>query len=78
MRPTADHEATFRTWIEAHRGIFVKVARSFACGETAATDLQQEMMFQLWLSLPRYAGQSKPSTWIYRVCLNTAMSWRRG
>jgi len=35
-------------------------------------------MFQLWVSLPRYAGQAKPSTWIYRVCLNTALTWRRG
>jgi len=30
------------------------------------------------VSLPRYAGQAKPSTWIYRVCLNTALTWRRG
>lgn len=30
------------------------------------------------MSLPRYAGQAKPSTWIYRVCLNTALTWRRG
>lgn len=33
---------------------------------------------QLWISLPSYAGQAKPSTWIYRVCLNTALTWRRG
>ena len=56
----------------------MKVARSFAQGETEVGDLRQEMMFQLWVSLPRYAGQAKPSTWIYRVCLNTALTWRRG
>ena len=74
----AKHEATFQAWLEEHRGIFVKVARSFARGENDVGELQQEMMFQLWLSLPRYAGQAKPSTWIYRVCLNTALTWRRG
>jgi RNA polymerase sigma-70 factor (ECF subfamily) len=78
MSATADHEATFQAWLEEHRGIFVKVARSFARGEADVAGLQQEMMFQLWLSLPRYAGQAKPSTWIYRVCLNTALTWRRG
>jgi RNA polymerase sigma-70 factor (ECF subfamily) len=78
MSPPANHEATFQSWLEEHRGIFVKVARSFGRGETGVGELQQEMMFQLWLSLPRYAGQAKPSTWIYRVCLNTAMTWRRG
>ena len=78
MSPPANHEATFQAWLEEHRGIFVKVARSFGRGENEVADLQQEMMFQLWLSVPRYAGQAKPSTWIYRVCLNTALTWRRG
>ena len=78
MSLPAKHEATFQAWLEEHRGIFVKVARSFARGENDVGELQQEMMFQLWLSLPRYAGQAKPSTWIYRVCLNTALTWRRG
>jgi RNA polymerase sigma-70 factor (ECF subfamily) len=78
MSPPANHEATFQAWLEEHRGIFVKVARSFARGENDVGELQQEMMFQLWLSLPRFAGQAKPSTWIYRVCLNTALTWRRG
>jgi len=78
MSPPANHEATFQAWLQEHRGIFVKVARSFARGETGVGELQQEMMFQLWLSLPRFAGQAKPSTWIYRVCLNTALTWRRG
>ena len=78
MSLPAKHEATFQAWLEEHRGIFVKVTRSFARGESDVAELQQEMMFQLWLSLPRYAGQAKPSTWIYRVCLNTALTWRRG
>ncbi len=78
MSSTADHEATFQAWLEEHRGIVVKVSRSFAHSETEVGELQQELLFQLWVSLPRYAGQAKPSTWIYRVCLNTALTWRRG
>lgn len=35
-------------------------------------------MLQVWTSLPSFAGQAKPSTWIYRVCLNTALDWHRG
>ncbi len=78
MRPSAAHESLFQSWWEEHRGIFVKVTRSFAHSEIEAGELQQEMLFQLWVSLPRYAGQAKPSTWIYRICLNTALTWRRG
>lgn len=65
-------------WLAEHRGILVKVARSFTRGDVESRELQQEMAYQLWLSLPRFAGQSKRSTWVYRVCLNTALTWRRG
>lgn len=68
----------FKTWIEEHRGIFVKVARSYTSTPADMDDLQQEMKLQLWTSMPSFQGSAKPSTWIYRVCLNTALSWRRG
>lgn len=74
--PPDDH--SLAAWHQAHRGIFGKVARSFARGEAETAELEQEMLFQLWQSLPRFAGQAKRSTWVYRVCLNTALTWRRG
>jgi RNA polymerase sigma-70 factor (ECF subfamily) len=78
MSQSVANESLFQSWLEDHRGIFVKVARSFTHDATDVAELQQEMLFQLWVSLPRFAGQAKPSTWIYRVCLNTALTWRRG
>lgn len=78
MTSLPHHPELFQRWIEEHRGIMVKVMRSFTSEPADAADLQQEMLLQLWLSLPNYAGQAKPSTWIYRVCLNTALTWRRG
>jgi RNA polymerase sigma-70 factor, ECF subfamily len=78
MSPAADRETLFHTWWEAHRGIFVKVARSFAVAPADVADLQQEMLLQVWLALPSFNHHAQPSTWIYRVCLNTALTWRRG
>ncbi len=78
MNSPAPRASIFRAWLEEHRGIVIKVARSFASAPADAADLQQEMLLQLWTSLGSYAGQAKPSTWIYRVCLNTALTWRRG
>lgn len=78
MSPPPDQAFLFKSWLEEHRGIVVKVTRSFAPAPADAADLQQEMLLQLWTSLSSYAGQAKPSTWIYRVCLNTALTWRRG
>ncbi len=78
MRPTPDLEAQFRTWLEEHGGILVKVTRSYARSPADEEDLRQELMLQVWTSMRAYAGQAKPSTWIYRVCLNTALTWNRG
>jgi len=79
MSPNApDHEARFQKWLTDHRGIIIKVTRSFAQTPSDVVDLEQEAILQLWLSLPAYREQAKPSTWIYRVSLNTALTWRRG
>ncbi len=56
----------------------MKVARSFARGDAEEAELQHEMAFQLWRTLHGFSGQVRASTWIYRVCLNTALTWRRG
>ncbi|MEJ1971168.1 MAG: RNA polymerase sigma factor [Lacunisphaera sp.] len=78
MSPSADPALLFQSWLEEHRGIVVKVTRSFTTTPADAADLQQELLLQLWISLSSFAGQAKASTWIYRVCLNTALTWRRG
>jgi RNA polymerase sigma-70 factor, ECF subfamily len=71
-------DSSLTTWLQEHRGIFVKVARAFARDAVEIAELQHEMVFQVWQSLRRFEEQSKPSTWIYRVCLNTALTWKRG
>jgi RNA polymerase sigma factor (sigma-70 family) len=47
-------------------------------GRPDRDDLVQEILLQLWRSLPRFQGKAKESTWIYRVALNTALAWHRG
>lgn len=71
-------ERTFLQWQSEHRGILLKVTRSFAVSQGDQEDLAQEILIQLWLSIGGFNGESKPSTWIYRVALNTAMGWQRG
>ena len=70
-------ESQFLAWLREHRNILLKVAGSFASEAPEQADLFQDMAVELWRSLPSFKGQSKPSTWIYRVCLNTALTWRR-
>jgi RNA polymerase sigma-70 factor, ECF subfamily len=76
-RATDDLKAQFCAWLQEHRLVFWKVARSFAADEADRDDLVQEMQLQLWRALPGFRAESKPSTWVYRICLNTALAWRR-
>jgi RNA polymerase sigma-70 factor (ECF subfamily) len=58
--------------------LLLKVVRSFAEGPADQDDLFQEILLQVWLSLPSFRDDSKPTTWLYRVALNTALAWKRG
>jgi len=73
----ADHERQFRQWLGEHTGLLVKVVRSFVEAPADQDDLFQEILLQVWLSLPNFRSASKPTTWLYRVALNTALAWKR-
>ena len=53
-----------------------RIAHSY--GGADWQDLLQEIHLQLWRSRDRFRGDSEASTWLYRVALNTALSFRRG
>lgn len=70
-------EELFTQWMAEHRGIVVKVARSFTTNHADTDDLIQEILIRLWGSIHQYRGDAKPSTWMYRVALNRAITWQR-
>ncbi|HVS54338.1 MAG TPA: sigma-70 family RNA polymerase sigma factor [Opitutaceae bacterium] len=77
MQSRSSLEIKYADWLREHRGILLKIAASFGREREEQADLFQEMSIALWRSLPAFKAQSKTSTWIYRVCLNTALAWRR-
>jgi RNA polymerase sigma-70 factor, ECF subfamily len=74
---STDYESQFRLVLEEHSGLLFKVVRSFTVGPPDSDDLLQEVLLQVWMSLPSFRGQSKTTTWLYRVALNTALAWKR-
>ncbi len=54
-----------------------KVSRSYARGSADQDDLVQEISLQLWRSFPGYDPRLPFLTWMYRVALNVAISYRR-
>jgi RNA polymerase sigma-70 factor (ECF subfamily) len=43
--------------------------------EESQKDLQQEIIIQLWKSYQSFRGESEFSTWMYRVSINTAITF---
>ena len=72
-----DREALFNAWVGQHLALVGRVARSYADTEEDCQELVQEILLQVWLSIPQFERKAKPSTWIYRVAINTALAWQR-
>lgn len=70
-------EGIFKRWMQQYQGLFFKLMRTYAFNEADREDLLQEMAIQLWRSIPSFQQQSSELTWVYRVCLNTALNWSR-
>ena len=73
-----DSPPAFETLLERHRGIVLKVARTYAHGAEDRADLAQEIAVQLWRAWPGYDPARSFSTWMYRIALNTGISFLRG
>lgn len=74
---TDDPESLFKSWLIEHGGAVLKVARAYTLTAEDCQDLVQEILLQVWRSLPQFQGRASASTWLYRVALNTALGWRR-
>ena len=70
-------EHSFVEQLEQHQNIVHKVCRLYTNNQDAHNDLFQEITIQLWKAFPKFRGDSKFSTWMYRVGLNTAITLYR-
>ena len=68
---------SFKPVIDEYYPILYKIGRSFTRTPADFEDLYQEMLIQVYKSLKNFRGQSKTSTFIYKVALNTAMTFNR-
>lgn len=60
--------------IQQNQNIIYKVCNLYRNRREDQEDLFQEIVYQLWKSYPGFKGESKLSTWIYRIALNTAIA----
>lgn len=75
MRKELEHQ--FVSELEENQNIVHKVCSLYTDNREAHNDLFQEITIQLWKAYPKFRGDSKFSTWMYRVALNTAITLYR-
>ncbi|GAA4321779.1 sigma-70 family RNA polymerase sigma factor [Pontixanthobacter gangjinensis] len=75
MNKELEHQ--FVTNLEKHQNIAHKICRIYTNDQESHNDLFQEITIQLWKAYPKFRGDSKFSTWMYRVALNTAITLYR-
>jgi RNA polymerase sigma-70 factor (ECF subfamily) len=66
-------EEAFTQIIKQHEGVIYKITKVYTNTIDDQKDLYQEIVYQLWKSYDSFKGNSKISTWMYRVALNTAL-----
>ena len=79
-QPLSTEEAKrqrFIGFIELHKGILLKVARTYCRDREDIPDLLQEINIQIWRSIGKYNNKYKATTWLYRIALNVAISFYR-
>ena len=77
MKSEKELSQTFLQTIDQHKGILFKVAKIYCRNEDDRQDLLQDMMIQIWKSMHRYNPDFAITTWLYRICLNVAISFYR-
>jgi len=74
---TEGSQAAFVDRLDRHRGILLKVAAAYCRNPADREDLIAETIAHLWRSFTRFEGRSSFSTWMYRIAVNVAISFRR-
>ena len=77
MVRTTENDTQFMEMIRQNEGVIYKVASFYTDIDHPIGDLYQEVVLNLWKAFPSFRGESKYSTWIYRIALNTCVSFYR-
>jgi RNA polymerase sigma-70 factor, ECF subfamily len=73
----SDLKTAFVALIRQNQGIVNSLCRLFATSQEEMKDYRQDVLLSLWKAFPQFKQDSKVSTWMYRVALNTLISIKR-
>ena len=77
MNSEPTNDGKFLELLHENRPKILKICRVYAWDSTDQDDLYQEILFQIWRALPSLRDGHFANTWLYRIALNTALSFVR-
>jgi len=77
LNSTPADERKFLELVQENRRKILRVCRAYAWNSADQDDLHQEILSQIWRGLPTLKDAQFASTWLYRVAINTAISFVR-
>ncbi len=72
-----EQKQIFEEWLDQHKALIFKIVRVYAFTVMDQDDLFQEIIIQVWHSIPAFRNESSVTTWLYRISLNTAIKWTK-
>jgi RNA polymerase sigma-70 factor, ECF subfamily len=72
-----DQKQQFVSLIEQNKSLIYKFCYMYATETDTPDDMFQEVVINLWKGYPAFRGESKIQTWIYRIALNTCVTFLR-
>ena len=70
-------EKPFISLVTEYQRVIYKVCYMYATDEYTLEELYQETVINLWKAFPQFKEHSKVSTWVYRIAMNTCISYFR-
>lgn len=69
--------SAFAALVRAHQNEVFTLARRLVGDPHLASDVAQEALIRAWRALPKFRGEARLSTWLYRITVNTAWTHKK-
>lgn len=63
--------------VEEQKQTIYMICYLFSKNPTEVEELYQDVLINLWKGFPAFEGRSSVRTWVWRVSLNTCITWQR-
>jgi RNA polymerase sigma-70 factor (ECF subfamily) len=68
-------EIRFRQIVEENSNRISRICNYYSKNSADSKDLHQEILINIWKSLDKFRGESSVNTWIYRIAVNTSLTF---